>query len=296
MSRILIFGLLIFTHWASAQKTSSPPSVLVVMAHPDDETMFSATLFRITQSLEGTVDIAVMTDGAGGYRYATLSESIYGRDLTDPEVAKNFLPAIRKKELIASGEIAGVRNYFFHDQPDQGVTEDQDSILSFVWDRKFVEERLGHILAKGDYDFVFTHLPIKPFHAHHKSATILAIEAVYRMPPDERPIIMGGFTSRINDEAVASFSQLEGYPLTKIFEGGPFIFDRATTFGLDDRLNYSIIYNWMVGEYKSQGVQQMFMDDPAEPAVEQYWVFEMNGRDAIVRAEALLRLVRSAPF
>jgi len=296
MSKILIFSLLIFTHCASAQRVLSPPSILVVTAHPDDELMFSATLYRITHALEGTVDISVMTDGAGGYRFSTLSESIYRRELTDPDVAKEYLPAIRKRELMASGALAGVRNYFFHEQPDLGVTENQDSILGFVWDREFVGERLDYILAKGDYDFVFTHLPIKPFHAHHKSATILAIEAVHRMPPVERPVILGSFTDRYYKETVDSYSQLEGHPLTKVFEVGPFIFDRATSFGFDDRLNYSIIYNWMVGEYKSQGFQQMLMDDPAKPAVEQFWVFEMNGRDAIVRAEALLKQVRSAPF
>ena len=36
---------------------SQGPRVLVVTAHPDDETMFPATLFKITHELKGTVDL-----------------------------------------------------------------------------------------------------------------------------------------------------------------------------------------------------------------------------------------------
>ena len=42
------------------------PKVLVVTAHPDDETGFSVTMFKITHEMKGTVDMAVMTDGGGG--------------------------------------------------------------------------------------------------------------------------------------------------------------------------------------------------------------------------------------
>ncbi|NBW02723.1 MAG: hypothetical protein EBR87_03260 [Cytophagia bacterium] len=43
------------------------PKVLVVTAHPDDETGFSVTMFKITHEMKGTVDMAVMTDGGGGF-------------------------------------------------------------------------------------------------------------------------------------------------------------------------------------------------------------------------------------
>jgi LmbE family N-acetylglucosaminyl deacetylase len=45
------------------QMNAQGPKVLVVTAHPDDETGFSVTVFKITQELKGTVDMAVMTDG-----------------------------------------------------------------------------------------------------------------------------------------------------------------------------------------------------------------------------------------
>jgi len=289
----LLIYWIITPSFALAQSDSRGPTVLVVTAHPDDEVMFATTMYRITHSLGGDVDIALMTDGAGGYRFSTLSESIYGRDLTDPEVARNYLPAIRKKELMAAGAIAGIRNFYFIDQPDLGKTQDQDSILTYVWDRDFAAERLDFFLAQRDYDFVFTHLPIKPFHSHHKAATILAIEAVSRMDPENRPVILGSFMTGFMEDEVAAFTGLAGHPLTRTYPDGPFVFDRSTPLGLDGRLNYNIIANWMIAEYKSQGTMQLLTRDEG---IERFWVYEMNGREAIGKTDALMELVRTAPF
>jgi len=273
--------------------SNQSPKILVVTAHPDDEVMFAATMYRVSHALGGSVDLALVTDGAGGYRFSTLAGAIYGLDLTDPETARTHLPAIRKRELMAGGLIAGIRNYMFLDQPDLGKTEDQDSILAFVWDRKFVAERLDYFLDKGDYDFVFTHLPIKPFHSHHKAATILAIQAVSRMDKNDRPIILGGFVTGMMDDVVAKFTELEGHPETRIFKDGPFTFDRSTPFGQDGRLNYNIIANWMIAEHKTQGTMQLFM---RTEGVERYWVYQMNGRDAIGKTREMMKNVQEAPF
>ena len=288
---VLILFAAVVPWSVSAQDRS--PDVLVVTAHPDDEVMFAATMYRITHALGGHVDLALVTDGAGGYRFSTLGNTIYGLDLTDPDVARTHLPAIRKQELMAGGAIAGLRNYFFLDQPDQGRTEDQDSIMAYVWDREFVADRLDHILAKGNYDFVFTHLPIKPFHSHHKAATILALEAVARMPEGDRPVVLGSFTTGMMDDEVAAFRGLEGHPLTIPYPEGPFVFDRSTPFGQDDRLNYNIIANWMIAEHKSQGTMQLLV---SSEGVERFWVFEMNGREGIARTERLMEAVQTAPF
>ena len=52
------------------------PKVLVVTAHPDDETGFSVTMFKITHEMKGTVDMAVMTDGGGGFAIHSWAHSI----------------------------------------------------------------------------------------------------------------------------------------------------------------------------------------------------------------------------
>ena len=112
---IVLLSLFLLTP-SCAQSNQDSPSVLVVTAHPDDEVMFAATMYRITHALGGTVDHALITDGAGGYRFSTLASSIYGMDLTDPEIARAYLPAIRKQDLMAGGKNAGIRNYMFLDQ------------------------------------------------------------------------------------------------------------------------------------------------------------------------------------
>jgi LmbE family N-acetylglucosaminyl deacetylase len=269
--------------------------VLVVTAHPDDEAMFAATMYRITHALGGTVDLALVTDGAGGYRFSTFAEPIYGLELTDESIARQYLPAIRKQELMAGGKIVGIRDYFFLDQPDQGKTENADSVMKYVWDTDEVAGRLDDILAEGDYDYVFTHLPIKPFHAHHKAATILALEAVRRMEPSERPIILGSFTTGGMDDVVKAFVELEGHPITRIRKTpGPFTFDRGTRLGLDDRLNYTIVVNWLIAEHKSQGTMQMFMS--SEPSTERFWLYELNPSEAAAETEALFQRIRTAPI
>ncbi len=267
------------------------PSVLVVTAHPDDEAMFAATIYRITHDLDGAVDLALVTDGAGGFHYSSLANSFYGMELTDPNIARQYLPAIRKKELMAGGNIIGIRNYFFLDQPDLGKTEDQDSILTYVWDTEFVGDRLDHILERGKYDYVFTHLPIKPFHSHHKAATILALQAVQRMAPGDRPVILGSFTTGGMDSIVEAFEQLEGHPETRVRKDvGPYTFDRSTKFGYRNRLDYNIVVNWLIAEHKSQGTMQLYMRNKG---IERFWVYAIDGTDAPARAEKLLNMVQN---
>jgi N-acetylglucosamine malate deacetylase 2 len=50
------------------------PRVLIVVAHPDDESCFAATVYQITHNLGGTVDQLLITNGEGGYRYSLLAE------------------------------------------------------------------------------------------------------------------------------------------------------------------------------------------------------------------------------
>ncbi len=38
--------------------------------HPDNEAMSAASVYKITHTLDGTVDLATITDGSGGFRYS----------------------------------------------------------------------------------------------------------------------------------------------------------------------------------------------------------------------------------
>jgi LmbE family N-acetylglucosaminyl deacetylase len=264
------------TTGVSAQQTEAP-SVLLVTAHPDDDAMFAASVYRITHGLQGTVDLALMTDGSGGYRYSALAESIYGLDLTDETVARQYLPAIRKRELMAGGEIVGIRNYFFFDEYDNAYTENIDSILDGVWNTDRIRSRLKDVMEQGDYDFVFVHLPPPQFHAHHKAATTLALEVAATLPEALRPVVLGSFVGAQDDPLHRDFVEHPGYPITRVRADGPhFFFDRLQPLDETGRLNYHIIVNWLIAEHKSQGTMQLLMN---RGDVERFWYFESNGVD-----------------
>ena len=97
--------------------------VLVVVAHPDDDTDFVGAVYKLTHVLGGKADLCIVTNGEGGYRYATLAEPIYGLKLTQESVGRKALPAIRKKEARAGGAITGISNFFFLDQFDKAYTQ-----------------------------------------------------------------------------------------------------------------------------------------------------------------------------
>lgn len=274
---------------AAPAQTPDTTDVLLVVAHPDDEAMFAATVYKITHTLKGNVDLALVTDGSGGFRYAQLAEPIYGLKLTDERIARHHLPAIRKAELMSGGRIIGLRNYFFFDELDHAYTENVDTVLNHVWNAGAVRSRLHDIMAQGRYDFVFVHLPIPNFHAHHKAATILALEAAAQLPSDSRPLVLGSFVGSRNDstQLFSEFTEHPGYPITRVTPGlPPFIFDRTQPLSPDGRLNYQIVVNWLIAAHKTQGTMQLLMN---RGDTERFWVFEMNGGEAPARAEALFR-------
>lgn len=250
------------------------PSVLIVTAHPDDDAMFAAAVYRITHGLGGAVDLALITDGSGGFRYSGPAEAIYGVDLTDEQVARQYLPAIRKRELLAGGAIVGIRRFFFLDELDNAYTENIDTILTHVWRTERVTNRLRQVMADGAYDFVFTHLPRPNFHAHHKAATILALRAAAALPPAQRPVVLGSFIGSKNDTTLTGFVEHPGYPVTHVRPGGPhFFFDRTQPIDETGRLNYHIVVNWLIAEHKSQGTMQLLMN---AGDVERFWYFAAN--------------------
>ncbi len=60
---------------------NSGPKVLIVTSHPDDETTFPVTIYKIVHDLNGVADLALMTDGQGGYRNTELASEYYGLNL-----------------------------------------------------------------------------------------------------------------------------------------------------------------------------------------------------------------------
>ncbi len=276
-----------------AQQDSSI-RVLIVNAHPDDESGCAATVYKVTHDLGGTVDITLITNGEGGYKYSTLAEDIYGMELTDEKVGRDHLPTIRKKEMMAGGDIIGLHKYFFLDNLDHKYTQNVDSVLKYVWDIASIKKRLKEIITTGNYDYIFCLLPTEDTHGHHKGATILTLETVKDIPISTRPIVLGVSGSSNSDTTIFTFTGLKGYPITAVTTGKPTVsFDRTKKFGFRNQLNYKIIVNWLIAEHKSQGTMQLFMNQGDN---ENFWFFDINDSSKLPALEQLFERLNTVTF
>jgi len=276
-------------------QTDTTVKVLIVTAHPDDDALFSGAVYQITHALKGKVDLCLVTNGEGGYKYSTLAESIYGLELTEEEIGRANLPDIRKKELKAGCAIVGIKDFFFLDQKDHRYTTDVHEIMdSTVWDIPLIKSRMKEIIEAGNYNYIFCLIPVPTTHAHHASASILALTVVNEMPLETRPVVLGGTMSNKGDTNVFSFTGLEKYPVTKISKDPvTFTFDRTTPFSFMDRMNYKIIANWVIAEHKSQGTMQLLMN---YGDYEKYVWFDMNDPNKIEPTRQLFEKLNKVYF
>ena len=267
------------------------PRVLVVVAHPDDETAAAATIYKITHELNGMVDQCVITNGEGGYKYSTLAESYYGLELTDEAVGRANLPRIRKQELMNAGKIIGTHNIFFLDQKDAHYGLDEHEPLDTSWNVAWVNTRLKEILDQNHYDYVFCLLPTPNTHGGHKAATLLALRAVQNMPVNARPIVLGLTSGAKKDTAGVIFEQLKDYKETKVQARTPmFTFNKNASFGYKNQLTYQIIVNWEIAEHKSQGTMQLYMNGSD---YENFWYFSMNAPEGIAKCRDLFQRLKA---
>ena len=293
--RKYFFLALTFLLTGTALKTTAQtgPHVLVVIAHPDDESILSVTLYKIVKEQHGTADLFVITNGEAGYKYSTLAEKYYGVPLTDEQAGRSHLPRIRKQELKNAGHILGISHYYFEDQPDAHYGLNEKGPLDTNWNVPLIKSRLSHALEKKHYDFIFCLLPESATHGAHKAATLLTLDVIKGLPEKERPIVLGT-TTRNKTDPPFNFSQYLDYKQTTTISSEPsFSVDRTASFSYKDRVNYKVIANWELAEHKSQGATQMTMNDGD---LEEFWYFSMNGQSGLNRCSALFNALKQTPY
>ncbi len=263
---------------------SSSTRVLVVVAHPDDDVDFTGAVYKLTHVLGGKADLCVITNGEGGYRYATLAEPIYGLKLTQEAVGRKALPVIRKKEARAGGAITGISNYFFLDQFDKAYTENVHEVLETQWDTSVVRRRLSAILTEGHYDFVFIAEPSNTTHGAHQAASLMALAAVTAMPADRRPVILAANTYKKGHPPPEYLGRNDFPSARPRALDPPLGFDLTQPFGYQDKLDYRIVANWVIGEHKSQGIMQTYLN---AFDTERFVLFAIDDDAAVARAKAL---------
>ena len=277
-----------------AKMYSQNPSVLIITAHPDDETGFAATIYKITHDLNGKADIIVITNGEAGYKYSSIAQDIYHIELTKEAIGREYLPSIRKKELMSGGAILGLRDYYFLDQKDTYYTLDADSVLHYVWDTTLIKRRIQQVLSTKHYDFIFTLLPTNSTHGHHKAATILALSALQEFQSKSKPIIIGCSLADSTAIKPEPFFGLQTYPITAVKNEFPSAqFNRNQSFGYYNKLNYSIIANLVIAEHKSQGAMQLAA---GKGDIEYFWNYSINSQDSELHIKQFFDRIALTPF
>lgn len=273
----------------AAMAKAEPLRALIVVAHPDDESCFAATVYEITHNLGGTVDQLVITNGEGGYRYSLLAESYYGLPLTDEETGRKMLPEIRKRELMEAGRILGITNHFFLDQRDVRYTQDIDEVLNQHWQQGVVLPELTRRLESGAYDYVFTLFPTPETHGGHKAATLTALAAATQMK-GAKPVVFGcqwGVKDGSRQPSWAGYKS-EAHPFRPL--PGVYTTDRTVKFGFRDAISYQTIVNWEIAAHKSQGQMQNAYN---KADLEEFVVLDDGAPGQETRAEALFRQLNS---
>lgn len=273
------------------------PEVLVVVAHPDDELQFTGLLYKLSQHLGGAADVALITNGEGGFKYATLAESIYGLPLTEEAVGRAELPAIRADEISAGCTLLGVRDLFFLGEKDHRYTQDVGEILgdgADVWDLDRVRTALHALLDARPYAFVLVLAPTPTTHGHHQAASLLALEVLAARPEATRPIALCTRLATADSPQPEPPELRPDFPLTALRQGvPPLVFDRTQPFGHRGRLDYTIVANWAIAAHRSQGTMQRLM---GRGLSEHYFVFGISPPGAAERAQALFARLAEPQF
>ncbi|MEZ6015961.1 MAG: PIG-L family deacetylase [Planctomycetota bacterium] len=272
-------------HGASLHATA--PRVLVVIAHPDDELAFAGVLFKTARHLGGVCEVLTITDGQGGFKYATLGAALHGLDLTDEALGRRELPRLRFEEQLEAAQLLGLRALHYLGQKDHRYTTDLAEVLgedAQVWDLAAVRRALDVRLAEGRYDFVLVHPPTATTHAHHQAASLLALEAVQRMAPAARPLVL---CAEVEDgpENGAPWippATSAAHPGARV-AGGPFLFDRTQPFGYRDRLDYTVVVNAAIARHVTQGSMLRLIGQGTR---EEYWLLGEPREGGVATCEA----------
>lgn len=162
------------------------PSILVVIAHSDDETLFAGFLHSLKRRLHATIDPVCITNGENGFQHFGASAYLYDNlDLSNEKIDRQHLPGIQKQEMLNSARRIRIRKVFFYDQLDLKKEFDLDEVFRFQWDQEYIIEHPLRTIRTTNgahgYDFMLIMLQNVVSHAHHTASGLLTLEAVERL-------------------------------------------------------------------------------------------------------------------
>lgn len=142
--------------------------VLLVLAHPDDETNLSGTLAKHISN--GTP-----------VTYVCLTLGEMGRNMGNPIFANRVtLPELRKQELIQSCKSIGIQ--------DLRMWGYHDKMVEFE-DQELLVERVRGVIDELHPSLIITFYPGFSVHPDHEACGEAVIQAVKTLPAEHRPTV-----------------------------------------------------------------------------------------------------------
>jgi N-acetylglucosamine malate deacetylase 2 len=156
-----------------------PGHLLVVMPHPDDETLSSG----------GTIALHTRAGGKATYLCGTLGQ--LGRNMGKPSFAnRETLPVLREQELREACAILGL---------DLRLMGLRDKTLEFM-DPEWLADRVGEVIAELQPETIVTYHPVHGVHPDHNALGAAVVRAVRRLPKEQRPAVhTRAFGSRLSE-------------------------------------------------------------------------------------------------
>ncbi|CAF2709659.1 unnamed protein product [Rotaria sp. Silwood2] len=240
---------------------NSTLAVLVVIAHPDDETLFAGFIHALVHKINAIVDLVCITNGEGGFRYSAPSEYLYNNlQLSKESIGRQHLPRIHLKY-------------------DRNV----DIVFAEQWNKEIIIQLLEQVIRAGNstqgYDIMLIMLPSIESHGHHTASGLLALETIERLQQNKStkikiPTVIGGSEFFLNQLPTYSSNRLA--EISSILPN-EFQFNRGWKLSnAADIPDYQTIVIWTCSEHKSQGglITETLTTYPRE--YEQYFYFSIN--------------------
>lgn len=143
--------------------------VLIIFPHPDDEAF----------GVAGT--ILSYTRAGIPVTYICLTLGEMGRNMGRPLIAnRETLPHIRQKELEKACELLGI-----HDLRQFGL---RDKTIEFA-DQQVIIDRIYKVIEDVKPSLIITFYPGYAVHPDHNATGAAVIQAVHRLPKNNRPVV-----------------------------------------------------------------------------------------------------------
>lgn len=177
---VLVFLLMMWVGYSlMSREIPEEGRVLVVLAHPDDETMIAGTLVYL-QSLGKKIKIAYATDGEGGKVFRIGEEGLVSEDFP-----KEALRALRLSELERALSELGLSDWMRFEAPDDPLRDEEGLPLtdlatflqSNVWNAHAFYLEVLELMREYRPELVITMGNGPEVHAHHKAIGFITLQA-----------------------------------------------------------------------------------------------------------------------